>query len=55
MISKAQKDFFLSEGYSVLENIINSQEINYYSKIYNSFLENTIDASKYRSDLSGYN
>jgi ectoine hydroxylase-related dioxygenase (phytanoyl-CoA dioxygenase family) len=52
MISKIQKDFFLSEGYLVVENIISSKEINYYSNVYNSFLENTIDTSKYRSDLS---
>jgi len=53
MISTEQKSFFEQEGYLVVENLISSAEVNYYSKLYNSFLDNSIDASRYRSDLSG--
>lgn len=53
MISAEQIQFFESEGYLVVKNLINSAEVNYYSDLYNAFLNNTIDASKYRSDLSG--
>jgi len=53
MISEAQIVFFKTEGYLVLENLINKDEVEYYDQIYLSFLNNTIDASMYRSDLSG--
>ena len=53
MISPAQIDFFKTEGYLVIENLISSDEVAYYERIYTSFLNNSIDASKYRSDLSG--
>ena len=52
-ISKTQKDFFKNEGYLIIENLISKEEINYYKKIYDDFLTNTIDALAYRSDLSG--
>ena len=53
IISEEQKSFFKAEGYVVIENLITSNQVAYYSNIYNSFLDNSIDASKYRSDLSG--
>lgn len=53
MISKEQINFFETEGYLVIENLISEEEIKYYDHIYASFLDNSIDASKYRSDLSG--
>ena len=53
MILKEQIDFFKTEGYLVIENLISSDEVAYYERIYTSFLNNSIDASKYRSDLSG--
>ena len=52
-ISAKQKEFFEEEGYLVVENLISTQEVTYYSKLYDSFLDNSIDASRYRSDLSG--
>lgn len=55
IISKEQKDFFDSEGYLVVKNLITSSEVEYYNSLYNSFLDNSIDASRYRSDLSGSN
>lgn len=54
-ITPQQYRFYKKEGYLVIENLINSEEIKYYSDLYTSFLDNTIDASKYRSDLSGGN
>lgn len=53
MISEEQKSFFEQEGYLVVENLISSSEVDYYSNLYNSFLDNSIDSSRYRSDLSG--
>lgn len=53
LLTEEQKYFFEKEGYLVIKNLLNQKEVNYYSDLYNSFLDNTIDASKYRSDLSG--
>lgn len=53
LLTKEQKNFFENEGYLVIENLLGTDEIGYYSKLYDCFLDNTIDATKYRSDLSG--
>lgn len=53
MLSSEQKSFFEKEGYLVVENMLDKTEVDYYSSLYNSFLNNSIDASNYRSDLSG--
>lgn len=53
MLSQVQKSFFEKEGYLVVDNLLNQIEVDYYSALYNSFLDNSINASKYRSDLSG--
>jgi len=53
LISEKQKLFFKEEGYLVIENLIDQFEVGYYDRLYNSFLDNSIDASRYRSDLSG--
>lgn len=52
-ISEGEKEFFAKEGYLVVKNLLTAEEVTYYSDLYNSFLNNSIDASKYRSDLSG--
>ncbi|WP_149273660.1 phytanoyl-CoA dioxygenase family protein [Pareuzebyella sediminis] len=54
-LTQKQKHFFAEEGYLVVENLLTKKEITYYSDLYNSFLNNEIDASKFRSDLSGSN
>ena len=53
LLTKEQKNFFENEGYLVIENLLDANDVAYYSKLYDSFLDNTIDAAKYRSDLSG--
>lgn len=53
MLSDKQKSFFKQEGYLVIEDLISIAEVDYYRNLYNSFLDNSIDASRYRSDLSG--
>ncbi|MEO8398701.1 MAG: phytanoyl-CoA dioxygenase family protein [Ignavibacteriaceae bacterium] len=53
LISEQEKYFFKENGYLVVKDILSPEEVNYYSDIYNKFLDNTIDGSKYRSDLSG--
>ena len=46
-------DFFKTEGYLVVKNLLSKDDIAYYKKVYDDFLNNVIDASEYRSDLSG--
>ncbi len=53
LISGKEKIFFQKKGYLIVENILTEEEVSYYDKIYHSFLDNKIDALKYRSDLSG--
>lgn len=52
-ISAEQITFFNEEGYLVVEDLITPEDVSYYSNLYDSFLDNIIDASRYRSDLSG--
>ena len=53
LIFEDQKAFFAAEGYLVIKNLLTTEQVTYYSDLYNSFLNNNIDASKYRSNLSG--
>jgi ectoine hydroxylase-related dioxygenase (phytanoyl-CoA dioxygenase family) len=46
-----QKDFFEKNGYVVIEDIITAGELEQYRKIYNHFLDGSIDAGKNRTDL----
>jgi ectoine hydroxylase-related dioxygenase (phytanoyl-CoA dioxygenase family) len=53
LLTEQQKQFFSQEGYLVVENFVEQSAIAYYDDLYNRFLNNSIDASQYRSDLSG--
>lgn len=53
IITEEHKAFFKEEGYLIVKNLLTSKQVRYYSDLYSSFLDNSIDASKYRSDLSG--
>jgi phytanoyl-CoA hydroxylase len=53
-ITSSQEIFFKENGYLVVENILTSQEISFYRNLYEQFLSNEIDASKYRSDLGAH-
>ena len=53
LLTAEQKKKFEEEGYLVIENLLISDEVKYYSNIYDSFLSNSIDAKGMRSDLSG--
>ena len=53
MISSQEIHFFKKKGYLIVSNMLNKDEVAFYSKLYNNFLNNTIDASRFRSDLSG--
>ena len=48
-----QKEFFEENGYLVIDNIINPEEIKSYDSIYNRFINNDFDTKGLRSDLSG--
>ena len=43
-ISEREKGFFQEEGYLVIKNMLTEKEVDYYSEIYNSFLDNSIKA-----------
>ena len=53
MITKDQVEFFHDQGYLIVENLISEEEVAYYSQVYDSFLDNSIDTRGLRSDLSG--
>jgi len=53
MVSNKDISFFKNEGYLIVKDLINKGEVMYYNTIYNAFLNNTIDAANFRSDLSG--
>ena len=54
MLSASQINFFNENGFLVIENILTPQEITHYREIYEQFLSNEIDASRYRSDLGAH-
>jgi len=53
-ISQQQVEFFNRNGYVIVENILSPEEVDYYRNVYEDFLENKIDASRFRSDLGGF-
>ena len=53
MISYDQLKFFDQEGYLELEKILSKQDIVFYSKTYDAFINNEFDTTDLRSDLSG--
>ena len=52
-LNKDQIDFFNINGYLIVNDLLTSEEVAFYSDVYNSFLNNTIDTTGFRSDLSG--
>ncbi|PZR26612.1 MAG: phytanoyl-CoA dioxygenase family protein [Citrobacter freundii] len=53
-ITQDQVDFFNKNGYVVIENILSADEVGHYRSVYEQFLDNKIDASRFRSDLGGF-
>lgn len=53
ILTGEQVDFFEQQGYLVIENLLKSEELDYYHSVYDSFLNGQIDSSGFRSDLSG--
>lgn len=51
IINGEQVKFFNEHGYLVVPNIINEGEVKAYKKIYDAFLDGTIDSGKNRADL----
>ena len=54
-MTQQEKLFFNEEGFLVIEPFLTQKEVQYYSEIYNDFLNNKFDNSELRSDLSGAN
>lgn len=54
LLTNEQIDFFNREGYLIVENLLSAEEVAYYRGLYEDFLDNKIDASRYRSDLGGH-
>ena len=45
MITPKQIKFFETEGFLALDNILNNQDIEFYSKTYNAFINDEFDTS----------
>jgi ectoine hydroxylase-related dioxygenase (phytanoyl-CoA dioxygenase family) len=52
-LSKADIDFFHEKGFLVIHNLIDSETILSYQKIYDEFISGAIDAGSNRRDLKG--
>ena len=55
MINDLSKKFFDENGYLVIKDVISSEELDFYDKTYNAFINNEFDIENLRSDLSGIN
>lgn len=53
-ITPEQVAFFEREGYLIIPDLLTAEEVTYYRDLYEDFLENRIDASRYRSDLGSH-
>ncbi len=53
-ITDLQKNDFDDQGYLVVPGLLSHDEISYYQSLYEDFLHNRIDASRYRSDLGSH-
>ncbi|AXY74246.1 phytanoyl-CoA dioxygenase family protein [Paraflavitalea soli] len=53
-ITPAQIAFFEKEGYLIVPDLLSAEEVTYYRDLYEDFLENRIDVSRYRSDLGSH-
>lgn len=54
IITEAQRSLFNENGYLVVEDLLMPGETDYYREVYERFLNDSIDASRYRSDLGGF-
>lgn len=54
MITPEQLAFFQHEGYLMIPQLLTAKQVSDYRKLYEDFLENRIDASRYRSDLGAH-
>jgi|TARA_B110000285_G_scaffold216627_1_gene264102 phytanoyl-CoA hydroxylase len=54
-VIQQEKLFFTEKGFLVIEPFLKQEEVQYYSNIYNDFLNNKFDVLELRSDLSGAN
>lgn len=53
LITQREIDFFEKNGYLVIENLIDTETIEDYKKIYNDFIDGKIDVGANRRDLKG--
>ncbi|MGB3584926.1 MAG: phytanoyl-CoA dioxygenase family protein [Tunicatimonas sp.] len=53
-ITQKQRLFFEKNGYLKVSNLMTSEEVDYYRDLYEEFLSNRIDVSRYRSDLGSH-
>lgn len=53
-INDSQVSSFHEKGYLVITDILTPEEIIFYRDIYEAFLTNRVDASRYRSDLGAH-
>ena len=53
MLSDLSKKFFFDNGYLVIKDVLSNNDLDFYNKTYNAFINNEFDIKDYRSDLSG--
>lgn len=53
MLSPEQVSFFAREGYLIVDDLITSEEVDYFRQVYEDFLSGKISTTGHRSDLSG--
>lgn len=53
LLDRSQVDFFNEKGYLLVENLLSQREIEEYRNLYEDFLSDKIESSRYRGDLAG--
>lgn len=53
-IPNLQRQHFEEKGYLVVSGLLDVKELSYYQLLYEDFIHNRVDASRYRSDLGGH-
>ena len=53
-VTSQQHQHFEEKGYLIVPGLLDGKELPYYQSLYEDFIHNRVDASRYRSDLGGH-
>ncbi|XOV91593.1 MAG: phytanoyl-CoA dioxygenase family protein [Bacteroidota bacterium] len=53
-ITDLQRQEFNEQGYLVVRGLLDTEELTFYQSLYEDFIHNRLDVSRYRSDLGGH-